>query len=185
MASPILYSYEVIPDRLYAGEYPGHKPPSRLEPDDPMGGAYEKARAFQSFGVSDFIDLSNARDPVEPYEPLLPQGMARHACAIEEPRLPGSFEQLYQINTMMCRLAQRGRRVYVHCRGGVHRTSAIIAGWMALSEGCATTALIKFQAAYAKNPKAIYRPKPEIIRKPQYLVDYINWLDSRMLVDRR
>jgi hypothetical protein len=117
-------SYWVEPERLMAGEYPGAK-------DDED--ARRKLRWLLSLGIDYWLDLTEAGEArLRPYAQLLEEEAARLGRQVEHHRMPipdlGTLaveEMQRLLNTLQTAL-DAGRRVYVHCWGGVGRTGTVV-----------------------------------------------------------
>lgn len=99
--------YPVHPD-LLAGRYP--------LPED-------VARMLDE-GISLFIDLTEPGER-EPYGHLLPPGAKRINLPIPDFSVPGAGRMREILNALDAAQAQ-GRKVYLHCWGGLGRTGTVI-----------------------------------------------------------
>ncbi|MCA9229707.1 MAG: dual specificity protein phosphatase family protein [Caldilineales bacterium] len=118
--------YWVIPGRLMAGEYP-----IAIREEDGL----RKLSAIVAAGISHFIDLTEKRDPLAPYEPLQgkllaaePPGYDRFA--IPDMGIPDSPDLTNSILDRIDGLMARKRAVYVHCWGGIGRTGTVVGCWL-------------------------------------------------------
>jgi len=120
---PIPNSYQLLDDRLIAGEYPGDygDPPAR-----------EKLRALLDAGVTTFIDLTEPHE-LAPYEPLLAEEAAARGVEVRHVRLPirdvsvqRSPDVMREILDAIDAGLRGGGKVYVHCWGGVGRTGTVV-----------------------------------------------------------
>jgi hypothetical protein len=123
-AVPIPDSYWVIPGRLLAGEYPGHK-------DDAQPRL--KLRRFQEAGITLFFDLTEAGEHgLSPYAPLLPQVFDAAGSRVKHQRYPipdlgtPDVAQMAAIQEGLRDYLACGESVYVHCYGGIGRTGTVI-----------------------------------------------------------
>lgn len=154
---PIPDSYWVIPGRLCAGEYPGAKEPAE---------ARRKLRLFLDAGFTFFLDLTEERE-LASYAALLQEEAATRGMAVEHCRMPirdlGTptlAETKRMLDTIDAALAA-GRRVYVHCFGGIGRTGTI-AGCYRVRHGLTgREALVELERLRRGTPKAS-RVSPEM-----------------------
>ncbi|HEU4993644.1 MAG TPA: ADP-ribosylglycohydrolase family protein [Gemmatimonadaceae bacterium] len=120
---PIPNSYWVHQGSFLAGEYPG---------DELQSDAEARLAGFLDAGIDYFIDLTEVRDPLEPYEETLLQLAKRSGRTVtyvrravrdlHHPSVPEMRDILDEID----RAIADGRRVYVHCWGGVGRTGTVV-----------------------------------------------------------
>lgn len=118
--------YWLLPGLFMAGEYP-----TSIRPQD----SANKLSAIVSTGIRHFIDLTEKRDPLAPYEPLLrelfaadPPGYDRFA--IPDMGIPDSPDLTNAILDRIDGLMAGQRAVYVHCWGGIGRTGTIVGCWL-------------------------------------------------------
>jgi hypothetical protein len=120
----LLHAWWVEPDRLLSGEYPGHQNPEKTA---------AKIRLLIEAGIDSIIDLTTADDGLLPYLDILHAeaeraGRTVHHFSYAIPDLgviddAGYDEILDRIRDEL----NAGRKVYVHCWGGVGRTCTVIA----------------------------------------------------------
>jgi len=121
-ARPIPDSYWVIPGRFLAGEHPGSA--SRAV-------AMDRLKRFLATGVSCFIDLTDP-DEAPAYEAYLPFATpdGRRVTYLREPipdhDVPTGREAMTRILRMIDDALAAGHVVYLHCRAGVGRSSAVM-----------------------------------------------------------
>ena len=117
---PIPNSYWVREGRFAAGEYPGD-----LHPRD----AAAKVRALIEAGIDCFIDLTQRRDGLAPYEQIaheqaraLGRSVRRESHPIMDMGVPRRATEMVAILDAVDGALGEGRTVYVHCWGGIGRT---------------------------------------------------------------
>ena len=122
---PLPNSYWATP-LLLASEYPG----ARLEAD-----AAHRLDLLLAAGIRDFYDLTEASEPLEPYEDLLRARAAHLGLAAESVRyrrfpirdvnVP-TPKRLNEVLAAIEDSAAAGRRAVVHCWGGIGRTGTVV-----------------------------------------------------------
>ena len=122
---PLPNSYWATP-LLLAAEYPG----ARLETD-----AAHRLDLLLAAGIRDFYDLTEAVEPLEPYEDLLRARAANLGLAAESVRFRRfpirdvsvpTPKRLAEVLAALEDSAAAGRRAVVHCWGGVGRTGTVV-----------------------------------------------------------
>lgn len=119
--------YWVEPDRLLAGEYPGALVAST---------ARARLRALLDCGIRTFVDLTQAREPLAPYESLLISEAEERALTVSYHRHPirdadiPSDAEMREILATIRASIERGDPVYVHCWGGIGRTGTVVGCWL-------------------------------------------------------
>jgi protein-tyrosine phosphatase len=128
-ARPLPDSYWVSPDFL-AGEYPG----SRHEDE-----ARQKLSALLAAGINFFLDLTEEVErnvSLKPYHTLLDEEAARLGLNVEYHRLPirdvdvPTAATMTKILDTLDEALAAGKKVYVHCWGGVGRTGTVVGCYM-------------------------------------------------------
>ena len=146
-------SYWIIDGRLAAGEYPGDKDPAR---------AKVKLESLLSQGISQFVDLTEPRDGLEPYAQLaeglasdlgLNVILAKHP--IRDQSIPRTRSQMTAILDDIDAALDRGRGVYVHCWGGVGRTGTVVGCWLVRHGSSGDDALHQVDRWWRGMPKAV------------------------------
>ena len=116
-------SYWVIPDSLMAGEYPGDRDQQQTR---------HKLARYLECGIDAFLDLTEARE-LAPYEQTLAEVAAEtgidcvyRRLAIRDVDVPEHPARMRNILDQIEQWRRQGRRVYVHCWGGVGRTGTVV-----------------------------------------------------------
>ena len=168
----LLQYYWVIPGRFAAGEYPGS-----VDEDEAV------AKVAQLIGeqIDYFIDLTQEHELL-PYAHLLTSGagapaaivvttadaaangsvarcehLRRSICDMNVPSREEMVVTLDAIDGALC----AGRKLYIHCWGGVGRTGTVVGCWFRRHGCSATEALARVAALFGKLPKSAYRKSPE------------------------
>ena len=134
--TPLPNSYWVEPERILAGEHPSAAGP---------GATAKRLRKLRDAGVDCFIDLTEAGE-IGSYEPLLFEPPAGSAALylrkpIRDHGVPDSDEKMQDILETLDRALADGRRIYLHCRAGIGRTSVVAGCWIANQGGGGDAAL--------------------------------------------
>jgi protein tyrosine/serine phosphatase len=119
---PISQSYWVEPGRFLAGEYPGQysEETSRQQLD-----------AFLEAGFHTFIDLTGSNETV-PYRGILLEEARTYDVEVNPQKFPIGDMRVPSPETMLSILdtiddaLQNGRKIYVHCLGGIGRTGTTV-----------------------------------------------------------
>ena len=114
-------TYWVVTERFLAGEYPS---------GNTAGEARHKIRAFLDAGINSFIDLTVPKE-MFPYVSLLKgEGLEHRRFPITDENVPTDPRQMEEILDAVDAALASGRKVYVHCQGGVGRTGTVVACWL-------------------------------------------------------
>ena len=164
-ARPNANSYWVLPGSLLAGEYPRDK-------DD--GSSTAKLAAYLAAGINHFIDLTEDGE-LAPYQPLLPIGadIIHQRFAIADKSVPASASQMRAILDAITTALEQGRRVYVHCWGGVGRTGTVIGCYLIEQGMSPATALHTLQTHWATVAKSARLPhSPETAAQQAWVTEW-------------
>lgn len=125
LARPLPNSYWATP-LLLASEYPSAKTASE---------AAHKLDALLAAGIRDFYDLTEATEPLAPYEDLLraravhagllPESVRYRRFSVPDAGVP-TAKRLADIMAALADSAASGRRAVVHCWGGIGRTGTVV-----------------------------------------------------------
>ena len=165
---PLTNTYWVVPGRFAAGEYPGSR--WRREAADRLG-------ILLGAGLDHFIDLTQEREPLEPYAAMAAQlagrlGMEflheRHA--IVDMDVPRSPQQMTGILDAVDAALAAGRRVYMHCWGGIGRTGTVVGCWFVRHGRTGDEALAEIAERWQSMDKAIRHPRsPQTVEQHAYV----------------
>lgn len=165
MNKPINNSYRVT-DQIFAGEYPGDK-------NEDV--AKEKLRGFSAFGITHFIDLTEAGELV-PYYNLLPASITHIRFAIRDTYVPECIEPVQKLIKHIWAIVDADSRykIYIHCWGGLGRTGTIVGCLLAELYGYDyEETLNQLNALFQDCPKSSYRVTPENEQQRLFIARYI------------
>ena len=144
--------------RVLAGEYPGQR-------DDPTA-TRRKLRLLAAAGIGTIIDLTDDADGLTPYAADL--AAVAGELGIDLRRLPHPIpdqsvttaEHYERIIADITQSLATGRKVYVHCWGGIGRTGTVVGIWHVSRGHDPDAALMRIKAARRGTMKA-GRDSPE------------------------
>ncbi|HEY9527529.1 MAG TPA: hypothetical protein VIR02_10620 [Anaerolineales bacterium] len=178
---PIPESYWVEPGRLLAGEYP-----ARFEEELTR----KRLDALIEAGFDTFIDLTNVNEMVPYQNILLEQARAYNVEAVYY-RFPiGDFglptpERMNDIlNTIEERL-QAGRRIYLHCWGGIGRTGTTVGCYLVRQGKTAEQALEQLSAWWRGVPKSQFHHRSPETREQVNFIHTWAKQDERLREQRK
>ncbi len=168
-ARPIPESYWVLPGRFLAGEYPGKYEDERTR---------RRLDAFLEAGFEAFIDLTQP-DELPPYLPLLQEQarvyerqIAYQRHPIDDFSVPKPAEMILTLNAIDAALSA-GRKVYLHCFGGVGRTGTAVGCYLVRHGKSGREALDQLNAWWQEVPKHRLHPRsPELDPQVQFILDW-------------
>ncbi len=166
---PIPNSYWVEPGRLLAGEHPGG-----MEEQDTRS----RLVAFLSLGIDDFKDLTQEQE-LPSYNNILQQQALERGLSIVYDRfaIPDfgipSIPEMASILAAIDRSLLSGKRVYVHCWGGVGRTGTVIGCYLVNHGHTPEQALNQIAVWWQSVPKRAYHPRsPETQAQFDFIRDW-------------
>ncbi len=171
IALPIPNSYWVEPGRFLAGEYPG-----TLDPESTR----RRMDAFLEAGIDTFFDLTQDHE-LPTYLPELTDQARRysreityHRFAIRDRGLPEPGQMPALLDAIDASLAA-GRKIYVHCWGGVGRTGMTVGCYLVRRGRTGQQALDQLAAWWQDVPKRVHFPRsPETDEQVEFI---LNWRD--------
>ena len=166
---PHLQSFFVA-DGFLAGNYPGGVT---------KDAARTKLQAILNTGVTCFVDLTQARDELHPYEQLLERLgplTPRLHLPIRDQGVPETPEQMRRILDSIDSEIVRGGLVYLHCWGGDGRTGTVVGCWLRRHGHRPDEALNNLQAMWQTTPKSQLgghnATTPETAKQRKYIRDW-------------
>ena len=156
-AIPYIDSYWVIPDKFLAGAYPGGIDEETTR---------QKLRSLIQVGIDVIIDLTCRGDSFFPYEKFVESEAADYQVKLERSSFPildydiPPVEQMTQILDCIDESLKQGKRVYVHCIGGIGRTGTTVACHLVRHGLTGQQALVQLQVLRQASA-SWYRRSPE------------------------
>jgi ADP-ribosylglycohydrolase len=171
---PLAESYWVIPDRLLAGRYPGGKTPKEAE---------RRVAAFLEAGFDTFIDLTEAGE-LPPYDIYLPGSVQYVRKPIPDHGVPRAREHMDEVQATIDAALAAGRRIYVHCRAGIGRTSLAVACHLMVHGLSSDAALIRLNELWTDNERSHTWPDvPETDEQRDYILAWSPQADPMQAPD--
>ena len=152
---PMIESYWVEPGRLLAGEYPGHY-------YDEL--ARRRIDALIQAGFDTFIDLTQQGE-LHPYSEILREQSSAYRLDAAYFRFPiGDFGlpsagQMKAILDQIDESLRLGRKVYLHCWGGIGRTGTTVGCYLVRHGLSGDEALRQLAEWWQEVPKSQIHPR--------------------------
>ena len=166
---PIPESYWVEPGRFLAGEYPGHYDSHH---------ARRRIDALLEAGFETFIDLTRANE-LRPYQEILQEQAWAYGVEAGYHRFPiGDFGlptsgQMKAILDQIDESLQAGRKVYLHCWGGIGRTGTAVGCYLVRHGLGGDEALRQIAVWWQEVPKSRIHPhSPETLEQAAFVRDW-------------
>lgn len=163
---PISESYWVEPGRLLAGEYPGQYTSESTR---------QRIDALLEAGFDTFIDLTRPNETVPYYRLLLEEAELYEVC-VERHNFPiGDFglptpEGMRSILDKIDAALQNGRKIYLHCWGGIGRTGTTVGCYLVRRGMTGEEALRQLAEWWRNVPKSrIHRHSPETYEQAEFI----------------
>jgi ADP-ribosylglycohydrolase len=168
LPKPLAESYWVVPDQLLAGRYPGGKTPKEAE---------RRVTAFLEAGFDTFIDLTEAGE-LPPYDIYLPGSVLYIRKPFPDHGVPRAREHMIEVQAAIDAALKGRRRIYVHCRAGIGRTSLAVACHLIEQGLSPDEALIRLNELWRDNERSQTWPDvPETDEQRDYILDWSTQAD--------
>lgn len=171
-AIPYLDSYWVSRDKLLAGAYPGGESEEATR---------RKVQSLLHAGIDCIIDLTQPGDSFFPYMKLLESECKDFGVQVERLNFPipdfgaPAPGQMTQILNAIDQNLEKGKRVYIHCVGGIGRTGMTVACYLIRHGLDGSEALVELENL-RKEAASWWRTSPE----SQEQVDFVlNWEEGK------
>ena len=163
---PIQESYWVEEGRLLAGEYPAHYETEQTR---------QRIDALLEAGFDTFIDLTKPNETVAYIRLLLDEAkvyerqVKHHRFAIGDFGLPTPELMTRILDTLDSELAA-GRKVYLHCWGGIGRTGTTVGCYLVRRGRSGEEALRQLAEWWKRVPKSIiHTTSPETREQAEFV----------------
>jgi Cyclin-dependent kinase inhibitor 3 (CDKN3) len=171
VAKPLPESYWVVPGQFLAGQYPLVALGNDIRNDSMLA-------AFLEAGFDVFIDLTRPGE-LPPYLPALEQQARRYNGTVQHQRfviqdrgLPTRPEMETLLDAVDAALAA-GRKVYLHCWGGIGRTGMAVGCWLVRHGLTGEMALVRLNILYQDSEQShIYPRTPETEAQARFILEY-------------
>jgi len=166
---PIAESYWVEPGRFLAGEYPGKFTPESTR---------KRIDALLEAGFNTFIDLTKPNETIPYIRTLLEQAkyydidVQHHSYPIGDFGLP-TPEKMMKILNSLDKSLQEGRKVYLHCWGGIGRTGTTVGCYLVRRGKTGQEALKQLAEWWKTVPKSqIHIHSPETAAQADFILHW-------------
>lgn len=166
---PIPESYWVVPGRFLAGEYPA----LAAEVDN-----IRQLNALLREGFDTFINLTDETE-LPPYDPILHAQAAEYGLEVQHMRFTIRDFDIPQPAHMQTILEaidaalESGRKVYLHCWGGIGRTGTTVGCYLVRRGLSGEQALRQLDEWWQNVPKSSLYPKsPQTERQMQFVLQW-------------
>lgn len=171
MNRPISESYWVEPGRLLAGEYPAHFDTEQTR---------KRIDALLDAGFTTFIDLTRPNETIAYIRLLMDEAKiyevdVKHLrFAIGDFGLPTPELMTKILDTIDAEL-ESGRKVYLHCWGGIGRTGTTVGCYLVRRGKTGDEALRQLGEWWRRVPKSIiHHNSPETREQVDFILNWAN-----------
>ena len=178
---PIRESYWVEPGHFLAGEYPAQFDEERTR---------KRLDALIEAGCDTFIDLTNPNEMV-PYANILHEQARAYNVEVLHYRFPIADFGLptpARMNDILNKIDESlraGRRIYLHCWGGIGRTGTTVGCYLVRQGKTAEEALEQLAAWWRDVPKSQYHPRsPETREQVNFIRTWVKQ-DDKLRTSRK
>ena len=169
---PISESYWVEPGRLLAGEYPGRYTTESTR---------QRIDALLEAGFDTFIDLTKPNETIPYFRILLEESklyeteVEHHSFPIGDFGLPTPETMMSILDTIEAAL-QNGRKIYLHCWGGIGRTGTTVGCYLVRRGRSGEEALRQLAEWWQTVPKSqIHQRSPETQEQVQFIRNWAQY----------
>jgi len=173
---PISESYWVEPGRFLAGEYPGQYTTESTQ---------QRIDALLEAGFDTFIDLTRPNETV-PYYRILLEEAKIYEMKVERYNFPiGDFglpipETMMSILDTIDTALQNGKKIYLHCWGGIGRTGTTVGCYLVRRGRTGEEALKQLAEWWRSVPKShIHQHSPETLDQVQFIRKWVEHEQKR------
>jgi len=166
---PIQESYWVEPGRFLAGEYPGKFSPESTR---------QRIDALLEAGFNTFIDLTKPNETI-PYISILFEQAKHYDIEVQHHSYPiGDFglptrEKMMRILNTLDKSLSEGRKVYLHCWGGIGRTGTTVGCYLVRHGKTGDEALRQLAEWWQTVPKSqIHSHSPETRAQADFILKW-------------
>lgn len=168
---PFPSSYWVLPGKFLAGGYPGSTLGVEQE-------TRQVLRSFLELGITSFFNLTQPEE-LPSYQEMALQETSAINLSVECHRFPipdrglPTRDQMKDLLACLDRTLAAGKRLYLHCWGGVGRTGSVVGCWLVHSGLDGRQALKHLNELYRDAAQfRIYPHSPETEEQVQFI---LNW----------
>jgi Cyclin-dependent kinase inhibitor 3 (CDKN3) len=168
---PIPESYWVLPGKFLAGGYPISSVDETI--------AHQCLAAFIEAGTDTFFDLTREGE-LPAYQPFLQEEAVHYGIpvsyqrvTIQDKGLPSHDRMADLLDALDAALAD-GRKVYLHCWGGIGRTGTTVGCWLVRHGLSGGQALVRLNELYQTSEQSrIFPRSPETDAQVNFILGWV------------